>query len=277
VLWILQNNIHNEPGFLRLVDALAKRQLPFMIVKPVPFTHQLLRAEMDTSTATRDVEELAALEIDATQPVIAFGSYTLAQIAAARGWRPGAFLENLSYDIWSRAWPSDWLLNPDARITCLRDADFEDEIAFVRPVKDSKLFAGKVFERAEFLAWKTAVLKSAADGDPLDATTQVTISSPRMINTETRVFVVAGEVVTFSQYRRDGKLAYSGVRVDDEVLIFAAQCIAMWRPNEAFALDIAQTPDGCRIVEVNCINAAGFYAADTARLVDALESVSPKR
>lgn len=40
---------------------------------------------------------------------------------------------------------------------------------------------------------------------------------------------------------------------------------------EAFVLDICEVEGGLRIVEINTLNSAGFYAADVQRLVMALE------
>ncbi|MGV3619435.1 MAG: ATP-grasp domain-containing protein [Archangium sp.] len=41
--------------------------------------------------------------------------------------------------------------------------------------------------------------------------------------------------------------------------------------HEAFVIDIAETPNGLRIVELNTFNSAGFCAADVQRLVIAVE------
>ena len=49
----------------------------------------------------------------------------------------------------------------------------------------------------------------------------------------------------------------------------------MWQPARAFVLDTALTPDGPRIVEVNCINSAGFYGADVKCIVVAVEAMEP--
>jgi hypothetical protein len=39
-------------------------------------------------------------------------------------------------------------------------------------------------------------------------------------------------------------------------------------------IDICRTDEGLRMLETYCINAAGFYAADLARLVAAIEALS---
>ncbi|HEY1098230.1 MAG TPA: ATP-grasp domain-containing protein [Myxococcota bacterium] len=222
-----------------------------------------------------DVDDLDEVAIDVTQPIMPMGSYTLATIGARRGWRPGAQLHHLDDATWSQAWPSTSLLNPHARVVRFADADVvvtgDEQGAFIRPVEDSKAFAGKVYERGEWRGFKQRVLSVATSADPLHGDTLVVIAPPVVIHTETRCWVVGGEIVTVSGYKR-GKQVISTPGADDEVIAFAKQCIAQWTPNEAFVLDIAQTPTGCRIVEVNCLNAAGFYAADTTRLIDALEA-----
>lgn len=43
--------------------------------------------------------------------------------------------------------------------------------------------------------------------------------------------------------------------------------------SDAYVLDICRTDDGLKIIETNCINAAGFYAADLGKLVSALEEL----
>lgn len=277
MLWVLQTNFFSEPGYARLVAALERLNRPHVVVKPVPFTDRLLAVDVDTSSAKLDIDALPEPELDTNQNIIAFGSYTLAKIAVQRGWRPGAFIDNLAYDAWSAGWGAQRLLNPNAQIVRLGAAAFADDTAFVRPVEDSKSFAGKLFEREEFQQWRDQILQHTQLGDPLDADTMITISAPQVIHTETRLFIVDGEIATYSQYRRGGRVHASAELVDDEVLEFARECVAAWRPNDAFAFDIAQTPNGCKIIEVNCINASGFYACDMITLVMALERFSEAR
>lgn len=83
--------------------------IPKVFVKPVPFTDKLISADHDLSKGV-DVDDLEDIILP-DGPAIAIGSYTLSKIAAKRGWKPGAFLDNLSYDIWSAKWGDD-ILNP---------------------------------------------------------------------------------------------------------------------------------------------------------------------
>ena len=48
--------------------------------------------------------------------------------------------------------------------------------------------------------------------------------------------------------------------------------ISIYQPAEAFVMDICLTPDGWKIVEINCINCSGFYNGDMQKLLIALEN-----
>ena len=46
--------------------------------------------------------------------------------------------------------------------------------------------------------------------------------------------------------------------VDARFVGFAEQLAAVWSPEKAFCLDVCDTQDGLRVVEINTINSAGF-------------------
>jgi hypothetical protein len=61
--------------------------------------------------------------------------------------------------------------------------------------------------------------------------------------------------------------SFSGKRrVDD----FVAARVAEWQPKEAFVIDVCDTGDRLKVLELNTLNAAGFYAGDVQKLVLAL-------
>ncbi|SFY33055.1 protein of unknown function, partial [Paracoccus pantotrophus] len=63
--------------------------------------------------------------------------------------------------------------------------------------------------------------------------------------------------------------------IDEDALEFA-QTLA--RLNEdyspAYVMDICRTEEGLRLVETNCINAAGFYAADLMKLAAMIDGMA---
>lgn len=40
-----------------------------------------------------------------------------------------------------------------------------------------------------------------------------------------------------------------------------------YQPDKAFVIDIANTDNGLKIVELNCINCSGFYEADIQKII----------
>ena len=80
--------------------------------------------------------------------------------------------------------------------------------------------------------------------------------------------------MAWSTYRV-GSDAMAHPDVDPVSMDHARTCVQAWQPARAFVLDTALTPAGPRIVEVNCINTAGFYGADVQRIVMAIEAMQP--
>ena len=272
MLWIVQTNLFREDGYARLMDALDRFGLDRVSVKPVPFTLRLLPGDFDSPVAV-DPETIPEPPIDGTRKIMVMGSYSLAKVAVARGWSPGAFLDNTGYGEWSAGWGHERLLNPHAWTGSLRDARLTKP-SFVRPLSDSKSFVGKVYTPEEFSYWQEQVQDLGPDSY-VNGETQVLVATPQEIHTETRFFVVDGRLVTGSLYRVGGQVRYSE-DVDPSAEAFARSCIADWVPSRAFVLDVALTPDGYRVVEVNAINAAGYYACDLQKLVGAFEDAFPE-
>ena len=161
---------------------------------------------------------------------------------------------------------------PISDCTPLRDASPRGDAVFVRPVDDLKAFAGGVMSRAEFLAWREATLAAIARGalPRMQADAPVVLARPKRLHAEYRLRVVDGTIVGASSYRRGG-VAHFSDQVDERVIAFGRARIAQWSPNRAFCLDVADTPDGLKVVEINAINSSAFYASDIARFVDAIE------
>ena len=46
-----------------------------------------------------------------------------------------------------------------------------------------------------------------------------------------------------------------------------------FQPARAFVLDVADTLEGPKVIEVNNFNSAGLYACDVGKIVDAIEAM----
>jgi hypothetical protein len=243
------------------------------MVKAVPFSDRLISYDTDTSKSTVDIEHLPDVELE-TEHIITLGSYTLAQIATRRGWTPGAWIDNLSYDRWGAELPAEWLLNPSALICKLSEVSLAKD-AFIRPVLDSKSFSGKVFSTEDWHDFTKPLLSLSSSNYPLHAATEVIVSDPVEIWTETRCFVVGGQVVSASFYKRGCRVIYEEC-TDSDIMSFANQVIEHWQPSAAYVLDIAQTPGGFKVIEYNCINAAGFYATNVPLIIAKLTQLADR-
>ncbi|MEL6585018.1 MAG: ATP-grasp domain-containing protein, partial [Pseudomonadota bacterium] len=102
--------------------------------------------------------------------------------------------------------------------------------------------------------------------------TAIMLCPPARILKEWRCWVVDGEVVTWSLYTEGRRVVYRS-EIDDDALSFAPRMVAL-NPGyqAAYVLDVCLTEEGLRLLETNCLNAAGLYAADLGRLVNGLEA-----
>jgi hypothetical protein len=262
--WIIQENLYNEIGFNSLINALVALNVPHSVHKIIPFIHELVP------------------EINPSGRVMVMGAYTMNKIAIDRGWTPGTYLnDQFDYELQCKKW-SGHMLNEDAHFFSFKDASLDaqdDEYFFIRPVEDMKCFAGQVMSYIEFKDWQHGVLGlELDDGYPLHGDTEILMSPVKKIYTETRVWVVNipckfRSVVTASTYRVGKCLNYT-MAVDSDILQFVEERNTQWRPDEAYVMDVARTPDGLKIVEVNNINASGFYGGDVSKIVAALEELN---
>ena len=167
------------------------------------------------------------------------------------------------------------MLNHDAEVVALGEVPEQREPFFLRPVTDTKSFAGGVYDWPTFLAWRERLSAlSPDDGPTVWLDTAVMVCRKKEIWSETRLWIVDGRVATASGYKI-GTLVRSSPPslVDERVLDFASARAAEWSPNRAYVMDVAETPDGLKIIEVNNLNSAGWYKADLNRLVLALEAM----
>ncbi len=251
--WIVQNNLINPQTRDMLLGLLGKRSTPYSLVELVPIFGML--------TGPAPVVQ---------GPVYVYGSTSLGPVARENRWVPGYFEDNLDYERMLEQY-GDLALNAGAICATLETLSEPSwERFFIRPVHDNKSFAGTVMTWAAFDKFRQGV-QSVAD-EP-DATVRVTdriVVAPLIeLAAEFRFFVIKGRVVTGSRYKL-GDRVESSTDVPAHVWAFAQSCSERWAPNAAFAIDIAVTATGLKVIELNSANSAGFYACDVGRIVDAV-------
>ena len=258
--WVIQDNLYADDGTDALVNILERLSIPFSTVSMLS----------PSGTLSPDIHP--------SGPVMVSGSVGLARVAHERGWQPGSFRNiNHRYEACMTHWGRE-MLNADARISAFKDIELAGECVFIRPAEDSKYFNGGVMDSDDVRAWRDAVVhgeRSPVRCSPrMNGNTQVVCGPLVVIHKECRFFVVDGEVVAWSTYKQ-GSAMLASPDIDPVSMDHARACIQIWQPARAFVLDTALTPDGPRIVEVNCINSSGFYGADVERIVKAVEGMEP--
>lgn len=258
--WILQE----FEDTAKLAAALDRLGLPYTWHKVVPFVGELIPEP----------------QVDDPDAVVMFGSYALWRFAQTRGYRPGVF--RIRPFVHEAAWRPFLLNGPDALFVALRDVPArlagDEQAWFVRPVEDSKELAGGVMVADEIVerARKVLALDEAdIPNGSLRHDTELMLARPVRILREWRVWIVDEQVVTWSLYKEGRRVVYRP-EIDDDAAVFAR---AMVEANPgyapAYALDLCRTEEGLRLLETNCINAAGFYAADLVRLAAAVDGLGP--
>lgn len=258
--WILQDFEDTR----LLAEALDRLGLPYTWHKVVPFVGDLSPAPV----------------VDDPNAVILFGSYTLWRNAEAHEYRPGVF--RIDPFVRETPWQPFLLNGPGARFLTLRDLATElvddGRAWFLRPVDDSKAAPGRVQSTGEILEIARKVLALDPADIPngsLRPDTELMLTRPARILKEWRLWAVGGRIVTHSLYKDGARVTYRP-EIDDDALAFGQHLVDL-NPDyaPAYVLDICRTDGGLRMLETNCLNAAGFYAADLMKLVMALERFGP--
>lgn len=253
MIWLLQENLGNEDAFTPLKQALSKFEQLIHSAKVVPFVGEI----------TPDLET--------DEKVICFGAYSMRHLAKRKGWTPGVYdIEWFSYQSLINALGDD-VLNYDSVFGKFGDIESPYEDLFIRPICDGKEFAGTVIARSSLRDWQERVVSLGMkdNGSTLTGDTDVMISPLKKIYNEYRYFVVDEAVVTGSQYKLGKRVVYG----DTDGNIEVAQKFADKLSNhieQPYVLDIALTDAGYKVIELNTLNCAGFYAIDVQKLVAAL-------
>lgn len=253
--WVVQENIFNEYGYGRLIETLERFDVPYTVVKVIPFGGGIIP------------------DVDFTGPTMVMGAYTMWKVAAEKQWVPGSFInENFDYIVQHEHW-GDLMFNHDSWVGRFDSVPEQTEEFFIRPIHDTKSFNGQTIDWENFKSWQQDILKVGETSYcTINPDTIVQVATLKHIYCEYRLWVVDGKIVTASLYKR-GDRVYTDEEVDDEIIDFGYRCINTWVPARAFCLDIFVGPNGPLIGEVNNINAAGFYKADVQKLVLALNEM----
>ena len=126
----------------------------------------------------------------------------------------------------------------------------------------------------EFDYWKQNVIKLREESTFATITpeTEVLIAPVKNIKQEYRFFVVNHKIVTGSRYKVGTRVIYTEA-IEQDAIDYAQYIADIWGPSSFYALDIALTEEGFKVLEINCGTSAGFYATNVTKIVEALETM----
>ena len=254
MFYLVQTNIFKEENYDMLTHHMERMGLEYEIVRVIPFI-----GEMEFTTERRDAW--------------CFGAVKMAHITSQYGFYPGSmYNDNHDHEVYGPYYGEN-MLNAEGIVMKFSDPLPEDEkwtMFFARPTKDTKIFSGQIFMRH---SWDEYVeqCKQSDSVNIIEDETHILISPLKNIHQEIRCWVVNKKVITMSQYKLGTRVTYKNMDHDEEALQFAQSMVNLYQPADAFVIDICRTDEGMKVVEVNCINCAGFYDMNMPKLLNALE------
>lgn len=237
--WLIQPTIIEKEKIHYLLEMLGKADIPFEIVYP-----------LKGKILTQNKEEF---QFDENKKYFVCGSYPLTRYVHAK--RPDAVfsIEHYKFEDLMKIFGKENFVNSNAKAIHTKDIDWNtNEEYFIRPFDDTKSFNGGIYNKN--------TLKHEG----------LVIHAPiKHIDREYRFFVINNSIVTGSIYKVNGRLEESDI-VDVGAIDFAEKMIEKFN-FPGFVIDIAQVENEYKIMELNCLNASGFYAINLYKLVLAVE------
>ena len=250
---LIQEGLYREFHEARLINSLNRLDSDWYYFKHIPFANEFIFEEK-----FKYVED----------SYLIFGSINSCRIFETKYKEfltPGTFFnDNFNFKVYKDIWKNN-LLNYDSKIK-----PFTSEVnnfpSFIRPCEDSKIFNARVFEdKSDWEYMRNIIIHNS----PINIIEDIQISSIKKIYSEVRCFVVNRKIITASFYRLNGK-HYLKECFDEDILKFAQSMVNIWSPIQNFVIDIARTDKGLKIIEIGCINCAGFYDINLPKLLNSL-------
>lgn len=252
--YIIQDNMFQKSHHQGVIDELERKGLSYETVRWMPFIDEIEFTPVETNN------------------IFVFGTPNTSFASKRYGWYPGSlYNENHDFEVQLEKYGKN-MLNAECWIVeFLSILPYEvPNLFFARPVKDSKIFSGQEFTKQAWVEYVVTTLEQGSSGSITDET-KIVISKPKNIEQEVRCWIVDGKFVTCSLYRRNFILTKENYDREEAFTSFAQKMADIYCPAEAFVLDICTVNGEFKIVEINCINAAGFYEANMNKLITALE------
>lgn len=202
------------------------------------------------------------------------------RICRELNWSPGAFCQTDRFYC-SNWYPSAnrWLLNDRWLRTSVRELTdnphavtsllSHDPSFFIRPDSPLKPFSGRV------LATHEITPRSLDYGfyyEDLDLS--VIVAPVKSITDEWRFLIVDGQVVTGSGYTATGRTP-SAIPIPRSITEYVSAVAGeLDAPERVYVMDVCDTADGLRLLELNPFSGADLYACDPIHVVEQVSKVA---
>ena len=260
VHWIVNTCLKREGGYAALIDQLERQSVSYTLVRKPPMADFLVSMEDEFDANGHNIPIMLD-KIDG--PVFVTGTTSMNAVSKAHGWNPG-YISAPSQDECFAAWDNH-MLNREAIMGPINSIKAPEGEFFIRPNMDSKAFAGTTMTGEKFDNWRKDLL-NIKSYTTIPPETEVMIAPLKAIWAEYRCVMVDGRFVTGSRYKTGRIVAYSP-DVGQRIIDYANDRLNEWKPRDAVVIDIADTPEGLKVIETNAISSSGFYAIDMNKFV----------
>jgi len=237
--WLIQPTKVEEEKIKELINILEKAGIDYDLV--YPFEDKVVK------------QDKTLYHYDDDEKYFVCGSYSLTKNVYKERKEAVFSLDKYKFDDFITIFGSENFVNHDAKIVNYNKIIWEDDEYFLRPVNDDKSFNGGVYSK----------------NDVINCHEDVIVAKVKKINKEHRFFIVDGKIATASLYKVNGSISTSDV-IDEGTIEFAESMIKKFN-SPGFVIDIATIGNEYKIVELNCLNASGFYDINLYKLIDSVE------
>lgn len=245
IKWLLQPVKVEQDKMDNLMNLLTQGDIPFDIVYPLE--EQILNPDKSVYQFQDNVDYFVC------------GSYPLTRYVHKIKPQAVFSLENIDIEKQWNIFGKDNFINADAQIVHTTKIDWnQQEEYFVRPLEDTKSFNGGIYNQ-----------------NTLTFEGMVIVAPLKEITKEYRFFIVDNQIVTASQYKMNGSLFESSI-IDEDVKGFVED-IKNKFDFSGYVIDIGIFNNQPKIMELNCLNASGFYSINLYKLIIAIEDHYEKK
>ena len=238
--WILEKDIFDESYFNDFINYFNNNDICYHVIRIVPFIHKI-----------------EGYIPNPEGNVIGYGSMCIPFVFKENNWNGVWCSDCLSEMNVMKGYGKDYLNHDQHRMLMKDVSDYIKDVDefFIKPDGDTKEFAGLVMKSSHYNDWLEDLLKI---GYLEHINFYVVVSVPKQIKNEWRIVVVDGKISDFSIYRQNGHLKPER-KITQEVVNFTKDMIKKYNPLDVYVIDISETPDGYKVIELNCFNSAGLY------------------